>query len=109
PGKQQTGKLLGRTAGEQQIVDIVERGRDLAGKQGGAGERGLAVVFDQTQKAVAFDKFDLAKLDGGDRNQGGPSGDDRAQPQHLAVSGNFQDDGLAIASSDRELGAPGAG
>jgi len=26
-------------------------------------------VFEQTQKAVALDKFDLAKLDGGDRNQ----------------------------------------
>jgi len=26
--------------------------------------RGVAVVFDQTQEAVAFDELDLAKLDG---------------------------------------------
>ena len=69
----------------------------------------MAVVCDQTEEAVAFDELDLAKFDGGDRNQGGSAGDDRAQPQHLAISGNFQDDGFAIAGLDRELGASGAG
>lgn len=69
PGKQQACKLLRRTAGEQQIVNIVERGRDLAGEQAGARERSVAVVFDQTQEALAFDELGLAKLDGGNRNQ----------------------------------------
>jgi len=56
-------------SGEQQIMHIVERGRDFAGEQGGARERGVAVVFDQTQEAVALHKLDLANLDGGNRDQ----------------------------------------
>ena len=59
-------------------MHIVERGRDFAGEQGGARERGVAVVFDQTQEAVAFDEFDLAHLNGGDRDQGAAAGDDGA-------------------------------
>lgn len=39
----------------------------------------------------------------------GPPGDDRAQPRPLAVSGNFQDDRLAIAGLYRKLGAAGTG
>ena len=109
PGKQQACELLRRTAGEQQFVHIVERGLDLAGEHGGARQRGVAVVFDQTQEAVAFDELDLAKLDGGHRNRRWPPGDDRAQPEHLAVSGNFQDDRLAIAGLDRKLGTAGTG
>src|SRR5258708_5858171 len=106
PREQQARELLRRAAGKQQFVHIVERGRDLARQHGGARQRGVAVAFDQPQEAVAFDELDLAKLDGGDRNRGGPPGDDRAQSQHLAVSGNFQDDRLAIPGPDPNLRPP---
>src|SRR5271166_2176031 len=75
----------------------------------GTRDRGVAVALDQTQKALPPDKFDLAKLDGGDRDRRWPSSYNRAQPQHLAVPRNFQDDGLAIAGLDRKLGATGTG
>src|ERR1700721_3893619 len=79
PGEEQFGEFLRRTARQQQIVHIVERGCDLPRQQSGALKRGVGVVLDQIQEAFTFDELNLAEFDGGNCNWGGRARHHRTQ------------------------------
>src|SRR4029077_16059103 len=80
------------------VVFLAQLFRDL--------ETRVRVIFEEAQEILALDEVDLARVDGLGGQFIGLAGNRSAETQNFAGFGNFQDQGLAVGRTNRELHPP---